>query len=321
MTYDELVKQLTADLQEAGQKNISPPSGMSDVEARDWSMGNVAEAIAKAIRDGLVFDIKGSATVAELNAMPLDQRTDGDIWAVKDSGLLVNPGGEPLAVTAGDLVMWAGDTWSRIFHLDLTGYATVEQLNAAVATLAAAINEAVATEKAQREAADATEKAQRESADAALQNAINTHAGRTDNPHNVTAGQVGAYTKQETEDRISDAISGEVGGWLGNLTVAEVNALTTHKKGDSATLLDAGTVVPGNVTVDVGDDIMWVDSLGVWQPKISDHLHHDNTLVGTGSANDPLGVNPETIEDNILRMRYRGGGRLKFWRTNPLPTT
>ena len=100
-----------------------------------------------------------------------------------------------------------------------------------------------------------------------------------------------------------------------------MNALTTHKKGDSATLLDAGTVMPGNVTVDVGDDIMWVDSLGVWQPKITDHLHHDETLVGTGSANDPLGVNPETIEDNILRMRYRGGGRLKFWRTNPLPTT
>lgn len=321
MTYDELVRQLTADLQEAGQKNISPPSGMSDAEARDWSMANVAEAIAKAIRDGLVFDIKGSATVAELNAMPLDQRTDGDIWAVKDSGLLVNPEGEPLAVTAGDLVMWAGDTWSRIFHLDLTGYATVEQLNAAVAALTAAINDAVATEKARREAADATEKAQREAADAALQNAIDTHAGRTDNPHNVTAGQVGAYTKQETEDRISDAISGEVGGWLGNLTVAEVNALTTHKKGDSATLLDAGTVMPGNVTVDVGDDIMWVDSLGVWQPKITDHLHHDETLVGTGSANDPLGVNPETIEDNILRMRYRGGGRLKFWRTNPLPTT
>ena len=321
MTYDELVRQLTADLQEAGQKNIAPPSGMSDAEARDWSMANVAEAIAKAIRDGLVFDIKGSATVAELNAMPLDQRTDGDIWAVKDSGLLVNPEGEPLAVTAGDLVMWAGDTWSRIFHLDLTGYATVEQLNAAVLSLTTAINDAVATEKAQREAADATEKSQRESADAALQNAINTHAGRTDNPHNVTAGQVGAYTKQETEDRISDAISGEVGGWLGNLTVAEVNALTEHKKGDSATLLDSGTVMPGNVTVDVGDDIMWVDSLGVWQPKISDHLHHDETLVGTGSANDPLGVNPETIEDNVLRMRYRGGGRLKFWRTNPLPTT
>ena len=154
MTYDELVKQLTADLQDAGQKNIDPPSGMSDVEARDWSMGNVAEAIARAIRDGLVFDIKCSATVAELNAIPIDKRVDGDIWAVKDSGFLVNPQGELLAVTAGDLVMWAGNTWSRIFHLDLTGYATVDQLNAAVLALTAAINESVATERAQREAAD-----------------------------------------------------------------------------------------------------------------------------------------------------------------------
>lgn len=151
--------------------------------------------------------------------------------------------------------------------------------------------------------------------------ALEAHKSDHDNPHHVTAHQVGSYTQQETDDRISDALSGEVGGWLGNLTVAEVNALTTHKKGDSATMLDAGTVMPGSVTVDVGDDIMWVDSLGVWQPKITDHLHHDETLLGTGSANDPLGVNPETIEDNVLRMRYRGGGRLKFWRTNPLPTT
>lgn len=176
MTYDELVKQLTADLQEAGNKNIAPPSGMSDAEARDWAMKNVAEAIAKAIRDGLVFDIKGSATVAELNAIPIDQLADGDIWAVKDSGFLVNPHGEPLAVTAGDLVMWAGDTWSRIFHLDLTGYATVEQLNATVLSLTAAINESVATEKAQREAADDAEASLRSSADAALQNSISEEA-------------------------------------------------------------------------------------------------------------------------------------------------
>lgn len=304
MTYDELVRQLTADLQEAGQKNIDPPSGMSDAGARDWSMANVAEAIAKAIRDGLVFDIKGSATVAELNAVPLDQRTDGDIWAVKDSGLLVNPDGEPLAVTAGDLVMWAGDTWSRIFHLDLTGYATVEQLNAAVLSLTTAINDAVATEKAQREAADA-----------ALQNSIDTHAGRTDNPHNVTAHQVGAYTQQEVDDAISDAISGEVGGWLGNLTVAEVNALTTRKKGDSATLLDSGTVNPGNLSVDVGDDIMWVDGLQVWQAKIIDSLHHDSTIVGDGSTSNPLGVDTTVIATKAYvdnRGLFVQNGQLRF---------
>ena len=165
MTYNELVKQLTADLQEAGKKNINPPSGMSDAEARDWSMKNVAEAIAKAIRDGLVFNIKGSATVIELNALPLNERGDGDIWAVKDSGLLVNPYSDSLAVTAGDLVMWVGNAWSRIFHLDLTGYATVDQLSAAVLTLTTAINDAVAAERALREAADT-----------ALQNSITEEA-------------------------------------------------------------------------------------------------------------------------------------------------
>ena len=235
------------------------------------------------------FDVKGSATVAEISAMTGMQV--GDTWAVSDSGTL--PSG--LALTAGDLVRWDGSEWKLILHIDLSAYATKEELG--------------------------EEASARESADEELAGYLSEHMLDKDNPHEVTAGQVGAYTKAETDEAIAEALSGEVGGWLGNLTVAEVNALTTHKKGDSATLLDAGTVMPGNVIVDVGDDIMWVDSLGVWQPKITDHLHHDETLVGTGSANDPLGVNPETIEDNILRMRYRGGGRLKFWRTNPLPTT
>jgi hypothetical protein len=153
----------------------------------------------------------------------------------------------------------------------------------------------IADEKNKRVSADKKLENKIEQGDADERAALETHKSDYNNPHHVTAHQVGAYTQRETEDRISDALSGEVGGWLGNLTVAEVNSLTEHKKGDSATMLDAGTVMPGNVTVDVGDDIMWVDSLGVWQPKIADHLHHDETLVGTGSASDPLGVNIEEI--------------------------
>lgn len=97
---------------------------------------------------------------------------------------------------------------------------------------------------------------------------VKKHTLDRDNPHEVTAHQVGAYTQQETEDRINDALSGEVGSWLGNMTVAQVNALTTHRKGDSATMTDSGTVNPGNVSVTVGDDIMWVDTLEVWQKKV-----------------------------------------------------
>ena len=149
------------------------------------------------------------------------------------------------------------------------------------------------------------------------ENAENLYLHEIDrqNPHQVTAHQVGAYTSEETDDRISDALSGEVGGWLGNLTVAQVNAITTHKKGDSATMLDDGTVMPGNVDVELGDDIMWVDSLGVWQPKISDHLHHDDTLHGTGSTDDPLGVvideylipnSPNPVENGAVHDALEG---------------
>lgn len=176
--------------------------------------------------------------------------------------------------------------------------------------------EAIAEEASARENADGQIIAMVERGDAEERAALEEHVADYDNPHHVTAHQVGAYTKQETEDRISDALSGEVGGWLGNLTVAEVNALAEHKKGDSATMLDSGTVMPGNVTVDVGDDIMWVDSLGEWQSKIADHLHHDETLVGTGNANDPLGVNMEVVEYNGLKIappEHEGVGTMLFY--------
>ena len=99
---------------------------------------------------------------------------------------------------------------------------------------------------------------------------VKKHTLDRSNPHEVTAFQVGAYTRQETEDRINDALSGEVGGWLGNLTVAEVNALESHKKGDSATMKDTGVVNPGNLYVEAGTDIMWVDTLEEWQAKINE---------------------------------------------------
>jgi hypothetical protein len=209
------------------------------------------------------FDVKGSATVAEISAMT--GMHIGDTWAVSDSGTL--PSG--LALTAGDLVRWDGSVWKLILHIDLSAYATKQELG--------------------------TEESARVAGDEELAGYISEHLQDKDNPHEVTAGQVGAYTKSETDEAIAEALSGEIGGWLGNLTVAEVNALTTHRKGDSATMLDSGIVMPGNVSVSVGDDIMWVDSLGVWQPKISDRLHHDTTLVGTGSTNDPIGVNPQEV--------------------------
>lgn len=60
----------------------------------------------------------------------------------------------------------------------------------------------------------------------------------------------------------------DFGGWLGNMTVAEINALTGLKKGDSVTVKDSGIVEPGHVTVSMGDDLMWVASKSEWVKKI-----------------------------------------------------
>ena len=232
------------------------------LEANSAKKGKGKIVLADLLKN-INLDIKGVATVEELSTMT--GMHTGDTWAVSDSGTL--PDGQHLS--AGDLVRWTGNHWKVIFHIDLSYYATKEELG----------EEATA----------------RESADEELAGNLSEHILDKDNPHEVTAGQVGAYTKAETDEAIAEALSGEIGGWLGNLTVAEVNALTTHKKGDSATMLDSGTVNPGNLSVDVGDDIMWVDSLSVWQVKVSDSLHHDTTLTGTGRTADPLGVDTTVI--------------------------
>lgn len=45
----------------------------------------------------------------------------------------------------------------------------------------------------------------------AVQNNLNSHVGNRNNPHNVTAGQVGAYTKAEVDTKVSGAVSGVQG--------------------------------------------------------------------------------------------------------------
>lgn len=126
------------------------------------------------------LDIKGVATVEELATMT-GMKT-GDTWAVSDSGTL--PDGQHLS--AGDLVRWTGNHWKIIFHIDLSYYATKDELSDAVSQLRTEITNAVSSEAGLRV-----------SGDAALQDAIDTHAGRADNPHNVTAEQVGAATPDD----------------------------------------------------------------------------------------------------------------------------
>lgn len=76
------------------------------------------------------------------------------------------------------------------------------------------------------------------------------------------------YTGKAIADKISDAMSGSIGGWLGNLSVAQVNAKGTNlKSGDYATLTDSGTITRGNVSVSPGDDVYWITSSLTWERK------------------------------------------------------
>lgn len=124
MSYETLLDELTEGLQSAGRQNFSAADS-------DEAMENIAKPIAKAIYDGVDFSVKGSATIAQINAM--QGMEPGDAWAVKDSGTVNNPDGSTVAVTAGDLVRWDGEKWSVFLHIDLTGYVTDEELAAAIA--------------------------------------------------------------------------------------------------------------------------------------------------------------------------------------------
>lgn len=137
MSYEELLQQLADGLKAAGLENMNPPAGMGDSEARDWAMENIAEPIAKAIHDGVKITIKGSATVSQINS--LQDKAEGDVWGVKDSGYVVNPGQDPLSVSAGDLIVWNGEKWEIFLHLDLSGYVTEDRLNIVVSSLSAAL--------------------------------------------------------------------------------------------------------------------------------------------------------------------------------------
>lgn len=68
-------------------------------------------------------------------------------------------------------------------------------------SVAAELRAAIAAEQAARAQADAEEADARKQADETLRAAIDAHAGRTDNPHEVTAAQVGALTEAAADGR------------------------------------------------------------------------------------------------------------------------
>lgn len=149
---ESLVEFLTEELIRVGGINANVENPVT----RDEALKNVAEVIAAAIDKGSAIVIKGSATIAEINAM--GDMKEGDTWCVKDYGFIRNEDSEWVEVRSGDLIRYNGSSWELFFHLDLEGYAKKEELAA--------------------------------------------HVNDRDNPHNVTAAQVGAYTRDEVDAEI-----------------------------------------------------------------------------------------------------------------------
>lgn len=137
---------------------------LSGEGAREKAMANLAEPIAEAIKNG-GGDVHwvGSFTVAEINALENPEK-DG-IYGAKDGGVIVNRDGSRIEVSANDALVWNGEKWASFIDIDLEGYAKTEEV-------------------------------------AAVTSALAIHSADRSNPHQVTAAQVGAYTKDEVDAEI-----------------------------------------------------------------------------------------------------------------------
>lgn len=82
------------------------------------------------------------------------------------------------------------------------------------------------------------------------------HANARNNPHQVTAAQVGAYSKDEVDQHIASAVSG-VGTFLGSLSPTEIDSIDNPRVGDYADVTDAGYLNGGTTSVIRGDCVVY----------------------------------------------------------------
>lgn len=121
---------------------------------------------------------------------------------------------------------------------------------------------------------------------------------------------VRAYSGKSIADYVSSAIGGNVGGWLGNLTVSQINALSNLKSGDYVTSTDSGTITLGNVDVVAGDEIYWKTSSNTWDKKQSTYLRStDYAQTGKG------GTIKSTSSNGKIEVNANGEASVYGWNT------
>ena len=93
-----------------------------------------------------------------------------------------------------------------------------------------------------------------------------------------------AYTGEAVCEKIVESVTGNVGGYIGEKTVAQMNAYTQPKMGDSAIVTDTGTITVGSVSCAIStapSEVRWTTD-GYWGVTSSGYVR--DTKVATASA-------------------------------------
>ena len=92
------------------------------------------------------------------------------------------------------------------------------------------------------------------------------------------------YTGMAVSTAISEAVTGEVGGYLGEKTVSQMNAYTSPKMGDNALVTNTGTITVGSVSciiTEAPSEVRWTTS-GSWEVTSVGYVR--DTKVATTSS-------------------------------------
>lgn len=121
-----------------------------------------------------------------------------------------------------------------------------------------------------------------------------------------------AYSGEAVSMAISSAVSGNVGGFLGNMTVAQMNAYTNPKMGDNAIVTDTGTITVGSescVITTAPSEVRWTTS-GSW--KISSAGYVRDTQVATTSV---LGLVKQNTSNGGVELNSNNQMVVHGWST------
>lgn len=234
MISEKLEKYLLQNFRDFQSIDPSVAPGGSDA-ANKIIAAALAQSIARAFEDVLNVHYVGLMTCDQINAQ---DKMPGHVYTTSDSGVLI--GNPPIDAVYGDVVLWSSDHFVRIFNMSVNVDGAMSDVSAnpvqnKVVTSAikseaqergrlyknilqrlsrkensgTAANEVSSHNSSGTAHSDirelvSSESSSRQSADSELQTAIENHAEDTDNPHNVTASQVGADPSGTAANEVSN---------------------------------------------------------------------------------------------------------------------